>query len=218
MHVLNPESLETSEESYELTEAADLNMDSINQCGKSHDSSSLSDFDSSNSGLSSLLPKIDENQPKSKSRSGKITVPGSDSGRGSVTETIYTVSSSSSKSSQSNSPTGCDKSASQNMFRQQISVDSGRESDPGTGVEPNDKLPRGSEIKTNTLRYESMGAEIPQTVKLKAEPCLTNISEKSHEEDISEKNHEEDISERISRQDELGMYIDIYCKPTCINM
>ncbi|XP_048775797.2 uncharacterized protein LOC125680345 isoform X4 [Ostrea edulis] len=183
--ILDPESLEIPGDSLGLSEAANLNMGSLNQCGESQDSSDISDFDSSNAEFSSFLEEIDKNQPKSKSQSGKKTVPGSDSGRGSVTETISTVSSSGSKcrSSQSNSPTGCDKVISQDSFRQQISNDSGREADTRDGVESNDKLPQDWEVKINMEFCESTRADMP----LKAEPYLTNISEKSNEEDNSEK-------------------------------
>lgn len=191
---LDLKSLDISLDSLKLSDTVHLDMDSLNQWGESQDSSDISNFNSSKAGFSSFLQEIDKNQPKSKSQSGKKTVPGSDSGRGSVTETISTVSSSGSKcrSSQSNSPTGCDKVISRDSFRQQISNDSGRKSDTRDGVESNDKLPQDWEVKINTEVHESRRADMP----LKAEPYLTNISEKSNEEDISEK---------ISRPDAQGL-------------
>lgn len=167
--ILNVKSFEYTCNSLELAEAEHLDPESISLREEESGLPLRSSFGKSGD---DLLKEVDKNAPKKWSTSGVSKKgPGSDSGQGSETGTCSTVSDgddSPNRSSQSSRNSSQGRGSRQMNYSHQDSVDSGRVSEGETGKESE----------------KSSGAEkvIPVEVR---ESCLTDISEKSVEQDSS---------------------------------
>lgn len=176
---LDMKSLESKPDSLDLSEAASLNLDSISQGEETSGSPLRSDFENLGNSSNDIPKEVVKNVPKKWSKRGvSKKAPGSDSGQGSETGTCSTVSdgddSPNTRSSQSS------RNSRQMNYSHQDSVDSGRVSEGETGKE-----------SERPLIAEKV---IPVEVR---ESCLTDISEKSVEQDSS-------VEIPVSVENELG--------------
>lgn len=167
--ILNVKSFEYTCNSLELAEAEHLDPESISLREEESGLPLRSSFGKSGD---DLLKEVDKNAPKKWSTSGVSKKgPGSDSGQGSETGTCSTVSDgddSPNRSSQSSRNSSQGRGSRQMNYSHQDSVDSGRVSEGETGKE----------------LEKSSGAEKVIPVEV-LESCLTDISEKSVEQDSS---------------------------------
>lgn len=165
----NVKSFEYTCNSLELAEAEHLDPESISLREEESGLPLRSSFGKSGD---DLLKEVDKNAPKKWSTSGVSKKgPGSDSGQGSETGTCSTVSDSDdspNRSSQSSRNSSQGRGSRQMNYSHQDSVDSGRVSEGETGKE-----------SERPLIAEKV---IPVEVR---ESCLTDISEKSVEQDSS---------------------------------
>eukprot|EP00105_Crassostrea_gigas_P042644 XP_019926792.1 PREDICTED: uncharacterized protein LOC105337756 isoform X2 [Crassostrea gigas] len=164
---LDMKSLESKPDSLDLSEAASLNLDSISQGEETSGSPLRSDFENLGNSSNDIPKEVVKNVPKKWSKRGvSKKAPGSDSGQGSETGTCSTVSdgddSPNTRSSQSS------RNSRQMNYSHQDSVDSGRVSEGETGKESERPLIAEKVIPVGVL-----------------ESCLTDISEKSVEQDSS---------------------------------
>ncbi|XP_062609163.1 uncharacterized protein LOC134270925 [Saccostrea cucullata] len=201
---LDVQSLNSSEDSLELTEAPDLNHHSLTHPEESSSFGNISQFHSSNEGLSSVLEQIDKVEPVNRSQSGhQKRVLGSDSGRGSVAGTSSTTSDPA--DFKLGSSQGSDKSPHVPSYNHQFSADSGRESETDTGAENSvnrrsqpDKGAKTAGMICDAKEDTLTTVAVEKQYGLQALPCLTHISEGSNEDDFSVKPNPEECSITIA--------------------